>query len=70
MASNQDGPSGGIKDYWRWATTPPQAYGVYLACLVLVAVGSFYAGTLRPKKAVYGMPPVISAPPPPLPASK
>ncbi len=70
MTSNQQSPSGGIRGYWQWATTPPQAYGVYLVCLALVAVGSFYAGTLRPKKMVHGMPPVLTAPPPQLPQSK
>jgi hypothetical protein len=45
----------------RWAITPPQSYAVYLVCLFLVAGLSFYAGTLKPKKAV-GMPPPMSAP--------
>ena len=37
------------QSWWKWATTPPQAYGVYLVALVLVFVLSFYAGTLKPK---------------------
>jgi hypothetical protein len=40
----------------RWAITPPQSYAVYLICLFLVAGGSFYIGTLKPKKAA-GPPP-------------
>jgi hypothetical protein len=51
----------GIKKLLRWATTPPQAYVVYLIVLILVWMGSFYAGTLRPKRADVGPPPV-SAP--------
>jgi hypothetical protein len=52
----------GIKRLLRWATTPPQAYAVYLVCLVLVWVLSFYAGTLKPKKAGGIGPPPISVP--------
>ena len=37
------------QSWWKWATTPPQSYGIYLAALVLMFVLSFYAGTLRPK---------------------
>ena len=33
----------------RWAMTPPQAYVVYLICVVLIGGVSFYVGTLRPK---------------------
>jgi hypothetical protein len=52
----------GIKKLLRWATTPPQSYGVYLIALILVWLVSFYAGTLRPKRAdSVGRPPV-SAP--------
>jgi hypothetical protein len=51
------------KDWLRWATTPPQSYGVYLVCLVLVWVVSFYAGTLKPKNTGgLGPPPVIAPP--------
>jgi hypothetical protein len=39
------------RSFWRWAITPPQSYAVYLVCLILIFVGSFYAGTLKPKKA-------------------
>src|ERR1700712_5775659 len=46
----------------QWAITPPQSYAVYLACLFLVAGLSFYAGTLKPKKAVGIGPPAVSVP--------
>jgi len=52
----------GIKRLLRWATTPPQSYVVYLIVLILVWMGSFYAGTLRPKRADGVGPPPVSAP--------
>jgi hypothetical protein len=52
----------GIRRLLRWATTPPQAYAVYLVVLVLVWLGSFYLGTLRPKTAPGLGPPPVSAP--------
>ncbi|WP_284263072.1 hypothetical protein [Bradyrhizobium iriomotense] len=54
--------SGTFKSLARWATTPPQAYGVYLAAVVLVFLLSFYAGSLKPKKALEGGPPPVTAP--------
>jgi hypothetical protein len=59
---NETGPAAAIRNFLRWATTPPQAYLVYLVCLVLVAATSFYIGTLKPKKPVGLGPPPISAP--------
>jgi hypothetical protein len=53
---NKTGVAAAIRNFTRWATTPPQSYAVYLVCLFLVAGLSFYVGTLKPKKAV-GMPP-------------
>ena len=47
----------------RWATTPPQSYAVYLVCLILVFLLSFYAGTLKPKKTEGLGPPPSLAPP-------
>jgi hypothetical protein len=41
--------NGQDKSWWRWAITPPQSYLLYLVCLILIFVGSFYAGTLKPK---------------------
>jgi hypothetical protein len=55
-------PDNPVRRFLRWATTPPQAYAVYLVCLVLVWVLSFYAGTLKPKKADGIGPPPISVP--------
>jgi hypothetical protein len=59
---NETSPAKGIRGLVRWAMTPPQAYGVYLVCLVLVFVLSFYAGTLKPKHATGIGPPPVSAP--------
>jgi len=56
------GPQGNRTSFWRWATTPPQSYAVYLIVLVLVWLLSFYAGTLRPKKAEGLGPPPVSVP--------
>jgi hypothetical protein len=50
------------REFVRWAITPPQAYGIYLIALFLVAGLSFYAGTLKPKKPVGLGPPPVSAP--------
>jgi hypothetical protein len=51
------------KSWWKWATTPPQSYAVYLVVLVLVWVISFYAGTLKPKGSTgLGPPPAQVAP--------
>ncbi len=49
---NETGPAAAIRSFARWAITPPQSYAVYLVCLFLVAGLSFYAGTLKPKKAI------------------
>jgi hypothetical protein len=59
---NEAGLAVAVRDVARWAITPPQSYAVYLVCLFLVAGLSFYAGTLKPKKAVGMGPPPISAP--------
>ena len=56
---NQPRSLGGLL---RWATTPPQAYVVYLLCVVLVGGLSFYVGTLRPKQHPNLAPPPASAP--------
>jgi hypothetical protein len=59
MMENETGPAAAIRSFGRWAITPPQSYAVYLVCLFLVAGGSFYVGTLKPKKTV-GPPPQIT----------
>jgi hypothetical protein len=64
---NQTGPSEQSRQqprsFWSWATTPPQSYAVYLVCLILIFVLSFYVGTLKPKKADGLGPPLSLAPP-------
>ncbi|WP_375413159.1 hypothetical protein [uncultured Bradyrhizobium sp.] len=59
---NESGLAAAIGGFMRWAITPPQSYAVYLVCLFLVAGLSFYAGSLKPKKAVSIGPPPLSAP--------
>jgi hypothetical protein len=59
---SETGPQAPPKSLLRWATTPPQSYVVYLVCLILIRMVSFYAGTLKPKKAVGLGPPPISTP--------
>jgi len=49
------------KSWWKWATTPPQSYAVYLVALVLVFVLSFYAGTQKPTGL--GPPPAVPTAP-------
>jgi hypothetical protein len=56
VMDNETNPN---RNWWKWVTTPPQSYMVYLAALVLVFTLSFYAGTLKPKgSAGFGPPPV------------
>ena len=55
-------PATTIRGFVRWATTLPQSIAVYLVCLLLIGGLSFYAGTLKPKKAIGIGPPPISAP--------
>lgn len=50
------------KNFLQWAITPPQSYALYLAALVLIFVGSFYIGTMKPKGAVGLAPPAASVP--------
>ena len=58
---NDPRPTATPRSLVRWAITPPQSYAVYLLALVLVAGLSFYVGSLKPKKAIVGPPP-MSAP--------
>lgn len=51
------------KTLWQWATTPPQSYAVYLAALIIIFVGSFYAGTMKPKKTPAAEPPAAASTP-------
>jgi hypothetical protein len=59
---NETGVGAKIRSFVKWAITPPQSYAVYLVALFLVAGGSFYAGTLKPKKPVGFGPPPVSVP--------
>ena len=60
--SENSGPPRTFKGLLRWATTPPQAWGVYLLAIILVWLLSFYAGTLKPKKTPDASPPPVTAP--------
>jgi len=59
---NNRTPDNAVRRLLRWATRPPQAYVVYLIALILVWVLSFYAGTLKPKKAEGIGPPPVTTP--------
>jgi hypothetical protein len=48
--AGDDTPDTSLRGLWRWATTPPQAYVVYVLALILVYGLSYLAGTLNPKK--------------------
>jgi len=54
------GNDSGIRKLWRWATTAPQVYVVYVVALILVWAISFYAGTLNPKRINRANPPPAS----------
>ena len=58
----QPDPAATPRSLLQWAMTPPQSYVVYLIALFLVAGLSFYAGSLKPKKAAGIGPPPVSAP--------
>ncbi|MBR0964360.1 hypothetical protein JQ554_11405 [Bradyrhizobium diazoefficiens] len=60
--TNDNRPPRDLKGLLRWAITPPQAWGVYLLAIILVWLVSFYAGSLKPKKAPDGGPPAVTAP--------
>jgi hypothetical protein len=60
--TDNNSPPRTLKGLLRWATTPPQAWGVYLLALLLVWLVSFYAGSLKPKKTPESGPPAVTAP--------
>jgi hypothetical protein len=53
-------PGRGLRGFWKWATTPPQAYVAYVLALILVWGISFLAGTLSPRKTGSRTPPPVS----------
>jgi len=58
---NDNGTSDhGFRGLWKWASTPPQAYVVYVLTLILVWAISFLAGTLNPKRVRSQNPPPVS----------
>ena len=59
--AGDDKPDTSLRGLWRWATTPPQAYVVYVLALILVYGLSYLAGTLNPKRTGSPMsPPPVS----------
>jgi hypothetical protein len=61
-AEKPTGPAAAIRELVRWSITPPQSYPMYVLCLFLVLGLSYYAGTLKPKKAVSVAPAATSQP--------
>lgn len=51
-----------MRAFFRWMTTPPQAYVVYAVLVIAVGGLSFLAGTLKPKKPPTAPPPAASVP--------
>jgi hypothetical protein len=60
--TNDSNSDRSLRGFWKWATTPPQAYVVYVLALILVWGISFLAGTLNPKRTAGPNPPPVSAP--------
>jgi hypothetical protein len=61
--TSDEKPDTSLRGLWRWATTPPQTYVVYVLALILVYGVSYLAGTLNPKKTGSPVsPPPVSAP--------
>ena len=53
---NETGAAAKIRNFVKWAITPPQSYGMYVVCLFLITGLSYYAGTLNPKKTLHAAP--------------
>ena len=60
--ANETDTSSGLTKLFRWATTPPQAYVVYVLALLAVYGVTFLAGTLTPKKHLTVTPDAVSVP--------
>ena len=59
---NETDSSSALTKMFRWATTPPQAYVVYVFALIAIYGATFLAGTLTPKKHLTTLPAQVSAP--------
>ena len=60
--ANETDSSSALTKLFRWATTRPQAYVVYVLALLAVYGVTFLAGTLAPKKHLTATPPSVSVP--------
>ena len=60
--NDNDNQDRGFSRLWKWTTTKPQVYAVYVVALILIWAISFYAGTLNPKKSGGSNPPPVSTP--------
>jgi hypothetical protein len=60
--TNDSNSDRSLRGLWKWATTPPQVYVVYVLALILVWGISFLAGTLNPKRTGGQNPPPVSTP--------
>ncbi|MBI3699858.1 MAG: hypothetical protein HY242_05355 [Afipia sp.] len=60
--TNDADQSSGFNKLFRWATTPPQAYLVYVLALILVYCVMFLAGTLTPRQHLTVKPDQVSVP--------
>ncbi len=57
-----DDASPSLTKLFRWATTPPQSYVVYVVVLLAVFGVTFLAGTLTPKKHLTVAPGAVTVP--------
>jgi hypothetical protein len=62
FGSDREGAAAEMRAFYRWATTPPQAYLVYAILIVVIGGLSFFAGTLKPKKTTGVVPTTASRP--------
>ena len=60
--ANETDSSSALTRLFRWATTPPQAYVVYVLALLAVYGVTFLAGSLVPKKHLTATPASVSVP--------
>ena len=60
--TNETDSSSALTRLFRWATTPPQAYVVYVLALLAVYGVTFLAGSLVPKKHLTATPTSAAVP--------